>query len=254
MRASGQHATARFASRAVALAAASALALSSCASLPQGPPPLPSTFIPQVTPSNTPLAAGVFEGFTALERVAMRVRVRTCTQYQTGTAWVLDEHHAVTNRHVVKGATNIELTSFDGHAYTGTASVLDPTADLALITVKESFPEIATVADTEPAVGDVLKIAGYPQGQVLAVSEGPFVARVGDTVESMKDKVYEVEAQSRHGSSGSPVANAEGQITGVLYASDDRNMSLVIALPTLKDFLTHLDGATRNTANCPAQG
>ena len=245
---------ARLATRAVTLAAASALALTSCASLPQGPAPLPSTFIPQVSTSEVASAPGVLAGFTALERASMRVRVRTCTKYGTGSAWVLDEHHAVTNRHVVTGATDIALTSFDGHTYTGTSAVLDSSADLALITVKESFPDVATVADAEPNIGDVLKIAGYPEGQALAVTEGPFRARVDDSLENTKDKVYQIEAQSHHGNSGSPVANADGEVVGVLYASDDHDVSLAVTLPTLEDFLNDLGSATKVTAGCAAQG
>ena len=243
----------RLATRVAALTAASALALSACAALPQAPAPIPSTFIPDLSTSASPVAVGAFEGFSALERVSMRVRVRTCTQYQTGSAWVLDEHHAVTNRHVVAGATDISLTSFDGHTYTGTVAVVDPAADLALITVKETFPEIARIATAEPAIGDVLQVVGYPEGQALAVTEGPFHARVHDTLEATKDKVYQVEAPSHHGSSGSPVANADGQVVGVLYASDDVNLSLAVALPTLEDFLNHLAGATTNKADCASQ-
>jgi S1-C subfamily serine protease len=86
------------------------------------------------------------------------------------------------------------------------------------------------------------------------VTEGPFRGLVNDTLEKTKAKVYQIEAPSRHGSSGSPVANADGQVVGVLYASDDHNLSLAVSLPTLKDFLAHLGSATKNTANCPAQG
>lgn len=243
----------RLAMRAATLAAASALVLSACAALPQGPAALPSTFIPRVSTSAAPLAPGVFEGFTALERVAMRVRVRTCTEYLTGSAWVLDAHHAVTNRHVVTGATDIALTSFDGHTYTGTVAVIDPTADLALITVKETLPDIATIASSGPAVGDVLTIAGYPEGQSLAVTKGPFRGLVNDNLEKTKAKVYQIEAPSRHGSSGSPIANAAGAVVGVLYASDNQDVSLAVSLPTLRDFLSHLNAATVTKGACPAQ-
>src|SRR6188768_2302771 len=116
-------------SRMVALAGV--LVLGGCAAIPTGPAPLPS-FVPEVTASAAPASDSV-GGFSTLEREALRVRVRTCTEYATGTAFAIDEHHAITNRHVAAGATTIELTSYDGKTYTGSAMVLSSTADLALI-------------------------------------------------------------------------------------------------------------------------
>lgn len=236
-----------------ALSAIAAVALAGCSALPQGPDPLPSTFIPEVTgsASASPDAVG---GFTALEREALRVRVRTCTEYATGSAFAIDDTHAVTNRHVAEGATDITLTGFDGTIYTGTASVLSRTADLALITIKGTFPNVATIADAEPAVGTILTIAGYPRGEALATRQGPYVGDVPDELGNNDDPVYEIDAESHPGNSGSAVANPDGDVVGVLFASDDLDTSWAVALPALEDFLANLDKAKKNSANCDSQG
>jgi len=236
-----------------ALVSVAALTLAGCAALPQGPDPLPSTFVPPVSASAHP-RADVVGGFSALEREALRVRVRTCEAYGTGSAFAIDETHAVTNKHVAKGATDITLTGFDGTQYTVKSSVISPDSDLALLTIDGELPNIATLAESEPQLGDELTIAGYPLGEALAVREGPYVADVHDDIGNAPDLVYEVYAESHPGNSGSPVANAAGEVIGVLYASDDVDTSYVVALPTLERFLDNLDDAKRNTADCDAQG
>lgn len=225
-----------------------ALVLSGCAAVPTGPAPLPD-FVPEVTASPA-TASDSIGGFTALERQALRVRVRTCTEFGTGTAFAIDETHAITNRHVAEGATDITLTGYDGRTYTAASSVVSRSADLALLTIKGEFPDIATFADTVPARGDDLTIAGYPKGQALAVTEGPLQGTVPDTLGINDDPVFQIGAESHPGNSGSPVGNAQGHVVGVLYASDDVHTSFAVTLATLQDFLDNLDDAKKNSANC----
>ena len=233
-------------SRLVALAGV--LVLAGCAAIPTGPEPLPS-FVPDVTASPA-TASDSIGGFTALERDALRVRVRTCTAYATGTAFAIDETHALTNKHVAEGATDIELTSYDGKIYTATMTVLSRTADLALITIDGTFPDIATLSDTEPTAGDTLTIAGYPKGEALEVTEGPYIETVPDKLGVNQDDVYQIAAESHPGNSGSPVGAANGKVVGVLYASDDVHTSYSVALPTVQDFLANLDKTDKVSANC----
>ncbi|MGC4175749.1 S1 family peptidase [Demequina sp.] len=229
------------------------LTLAGCSALPQGPDPLPSTFIPDVEASAAP-DADVVGGFTVAEREALRVRVRTCESYMTGTAFAIDETHAITNRHVVEGATDITVTGYDGRSYTVKKSVLARNDDLALLTIEETFPNIATLAEAEPSHGDELTIAGYPLGEALVVRSGPFTRDVTDTVGTSDDMVYEIRVESHPGNSGSGVTNEDGKIVGVLYASNDVDTSYAVSLPTLNNFLDNLDDAQRNSAECESQG
>jgi S1-C subfamily serine protease len=236
------------------LAAALGAALAGCSAIPQGPDPLPSSWVPDAVTSSSPGTDDLVGGFTALEREALRVRVRTCDIYGTGTAFAIDATHAVTNRHVAEGATDVSLNGYDGATYTVTKVVLSRTDDLALLTIKGEFPNVVTLADDEPEVGDRLTIAGYPHGEELTVTEGQYIQSVPDTLEHMKSLVYQIGAESHPGNSGSAVANADGEVVGVLYASNDINTSYAVPLPVLKNFLAHLGKAKKNSADCDSQG
>lgn len=232
-----------------ALLALATLTIAACAPLPTAPAPLPATFIPQTTPSPRPSVDSI-AGFTALERVALRVRVRTCSTYGTGTAWMLDETHAITNRHVVDGATSIALTAYNGEEFTVKSSVLDRDADLALITIDGAFPEAAVLADSEPAHADLLTIAGYPEGEALHVDSGPYRGLVTDDVGTSDDFVYQILVTAKPGNSGSPVANDDGEVVGVIYAADSSTTAYAVSLPSLERFLADSDAGEPNRADC----
>ena len=224
-------------------------ALAACADVPTAPAPLPPTFIPDVTPSPRPSDDSI-AGFTPLERVALRVRVRTCTTYGTGSAWMLDEKHAITNRHVIEGATNIALTAYNGEEFSVKSSVLDRDSDLALITINGTFPEAATIADSEPAHASELTVAGYPEGEALHVVAGPYRGLVEDEIANREDLVYQLNVVAKPGNSGSPVANADGEVVGVLYAADSSSTAYAVTLSSLERFLADPSAGKRNRVNC----
>lgn len=236
------------------VAALGALLLAGCASLPQPPAALPDDFVPDVTVSTAAGDSDLVGGFSALEREALRVRVRTCTSYGTGSAFAIDETHAITNRHVAEGATDITLTGYDGARYTVTSSVLSPEYDLALLTIEGTLPDVAELADAEPTTGETLIIAGYPRGEALSVREGEYVASIPDELGGAPDDVYRIDAETHPGNSGSPLTNQDGDVVGVVYASDDVHTTYAVALGSLEKFLANLDDAKKNTADCEAQG
>lgn len=237
-----------------AMALAATLLLAGCASLPQPPADLPADFVPDASSSTAADASpDLVGGFTALEREALRVRVRTCESYGTGSAFAIDDTHAITNRHVAQGATDITLTGYDGARYSVKSSVLSPDYDLALLTVDGTLPNVANLADAAPSPGDVLTIAGYPLGEALAVRQGPYVDDVKDEIGGAPDLVYRIDAETHPGNSGSPLANEDGDVVGVVYASDDVHTTYAVALETLETFLANLDDAEKNTADCAAQ-
>ncbi|WP_062134559.1 S1 family peptidase [Demequina aestuarii] len=237
--------------RLAAAAAVAALTLSACASLPTAPPPLPDTFVADVAlPTPAPAIPVGDDGFTSVERVALRVSVMTCDEYGNGSAWVLDENTAVTNRHVVEGALEIGLTSYDGRHYTGTSSVLSESTDLALVHIDGTFPETATIAARGPERRDVLHVVGYPEGGRLTSTAGEFTNTTPETIETGQDDVYELYAHIEPGNSGSPVVDEVGEVVGVAYAAGAAGWSYAVTLDSLTQFLATESAQVPNTAEC----
>ncbi|WP_430866990.1 S1 family peptidase [Demequina aurantiaca] len=240
-----------------AATAAVTLALAGCSVLPQSPPPLPA--LPSAIPAHNaqaesspapPSATEVADGFSEEEHVAMRIRARTCDAFSVGTGFMLDEYTVVTNRHVVEGAQTITLTTYDGEQYEGTASVIADFADLALVTVDKPLEFAATIGADEPEAGDLLDIVGYPLGGPLNTRTGPFLGQVPDSLVEGSDDVDRIKVQAEHGNSGSAVYDADGDVVGVLYATDEAGDSFAVTLASLNTFLADTSLHLPNDTTC----
>lgn len=202
------------------------------------------------TPAPTINVVAVEDGFSEEEHAAVRIRARTCDAFSVGSGFMLDEHTVVTNRHVVEDAQRITLTTYDGDQYDATTSAIADFADLAIVTVDKPFEFASPLGDAEPASGDVLDVVGYPLGGPLETRSGPFVGRVPDSLAPGSDDVERISVQAEHGNSGSGVYDANGNVVGVLYATDDSGQSFAVTLESLKTFLADESLQLPNDTKC----
>ncbi|WP_062318403.1 S1 family peptidase [Demequina maris] len=227
----------------VALALACATAVSAC--VPLAPPPYATP-----SPVRATAAASSDDGFTHAERIALRVWAISCDAYRNGTAWMLDETHAVTNRHVVRDTTHIELTDYQGREYRVVSAEYSRDDDLALVTIDGTFPEAGTLAAEEPALGDDLTVSGYALGGPLASVTGPYVdLRVND-LDPTGAEIYYLRLLAREGNSGSPVTDGAGDVVGVVFSSDGEKYAGAVTLPRLEAFLADDARHTEVDASC----
>ncbi|WP_062465099.1 trypsin-like peptidase domain-containing protein [Demequina soli] len=225
------------------IAALAALALAAC--VPLSPPPYATP-----TPVAASSAASSGDGFTHAERITLRVWATTCDSYRNGTAWMLDRTHAVTNRHVVKGATDLELTDYQGRHYHATTAAYSTSDDLALITIDGTFPDAATIATDEPSPGDDLTVTGYALGGPLASVTGPYVGLRDDELDPGGPQIYYLRVLAKEGNSGSPVTDAAGDVVGVVFSSDSHEYAGAVTLPRLEAFLADEARLTEVRAAC----
>lgn len=226
-----------------------ATALAACGVIPAPPGPLEADFVPEITAEPASEVA-MADGFTREQHLAVRIRVETCTGWSSGSGWVLSSNEVVTNRHVVEGATRIEVTTHDGRDFVVHSSVIAPVADLALLTLDDVFTETATVEIIEPSAGDELSIVGYPLGQALTVENGVFVALEQDTLGEFGGEVWFINAHIEHGSSGSPVYDANGDVVAIVYAGDEAWDAIAWPASSLQELLDDPSTWTANTATC----
>jgi S1-C subfamily serine protease len=227
------------AARVAALATAATLLIAGCGILPAAPEPEPTDFVPTASATVAPAAGALSpDGFSAAQRMSVRVRNIGCGFLATGSGFALDEHTLVTNRHVVANAKTIEISTYDGRVIQATAASTTAVADIAIVTTKESLgTSYATRADADPAEGDVITIVGYPNGGRLTTTSGVVLGETTDPTGTGVGTVLASTAQVEPGSSGSAVFNASGEVVGVVYAKNATDQSFIIPISALNDLL-----------------
>lgn len=224
-------------------------AVAACGVIPAPPGPLETQFIPQATPAAA-TSEPASDGFSTAQHLAVRIRVETCEGWATGSGWILSSHEVITNRHVAQGATRIEVTTYDGRDYVVNSSLVAKTPDLALLTLDDVFTESATLAEIDPTNGAPMTIVGYPLGQALTVEKGQFIDTEVDSLTESGEDVWLIDAHIDHGSSGSPVYDADGNVVAIVYAGDSEWDALAWPTSWLQELLDDPTGWTENIAAC----
>ena len=164
---------------------------------------------PSTPPDTRALASGAL-------RVAgpsvVRITATACGSGVEGSGWVARPHLVVTAAHVVEGASGIEA---GGHP--AQALVVDRKEDVAVLRVPGLQAAPLKLVDAHS--GDSAAILGYPEN-------GPFDARpgrIGATADVLVNgSLREVTAISgliRHGNSGGPAVNEQGQVEATIFAA-----------------------------------
>jgi S1-C subfamily serine protease len=157
----------------------------------------------------------------------------------TGSGFFVGQGKVVTNLHVIRGATRVEIKTLDGKGRTYPVAGLlavDEEGDLALMSVDmpsdraraiELAPELPDEGETIFVIGNPLKLEGsVTNGIVSAVREVPNVG-----------SIIQITAPISHGNSGSPVFNLRGQVLGVVTVkvTNGQNINLAIAAARVRD-------------------
>ncbi len=203
------------------LAAASlvAAALAGCGLVP--PPSAaaePTTAATAATTTSAEATPAPAEALRTAARASVRLRSIGCTGVETGSGFAVDPHVLVTNAHVVVGAQQLQVDTWDGHELQVTGTVVEAGADLAVVRTREELPTSLRLADADPAAGEAVTVVGYPRGEALARAAGTVVGPVTDPLGTSAGPVLAVDAQVAPGSSGSAVVDAAGAVVGVVYA------------------------------------
>jgi hypothetical protein len=126
----------------------------------------------------------------------------------------------LTNWHVVRDSKSAVLVQFaDGFQSAGTVVRWDEAWDLAALVIWKPKATPVRLAETPPALGDLLTIAGF--------GRGPYREETGPCTEYLSpgsgypNEFVELRARARQGDSGGPIFNARGELAGVLFGESD---------------------------------
>ena len=225
--------------RRAALLGAALLLTAGCSVLPAMPAPVPTSVVPTDLPRPTPTSSGNLspDGFDSAQRMAVRIRNIGCGALSTGSGFALDDHTVVTNRHVVKDASTLQISTYDGRDLAAAAASTADLADLAIVHTQDALPTSPELATADPAIGDAVTVVGYPLGKALTVTTGHVLASQNDPLNDNLGEVLVTDAPVEHGSSGSAVLDADGRVVGVVYAKDENGRSFVVPVSTLRSML-----------------
>jgi serine protease Do len=138
-----------------------------------------------------------------------------------GSGFIIDPAgYIVTNRHVVAGAYEVDVTLDNGTSYQAQVLSTNERPDLALLKINAEKP-LPTVkwGDSDALrIGEPVFAIGNPLGLSSSVTVGVVSALNRDIDATMIDDFIQTDAAINHGNSGGPLFNLRGQVVGVSWA------------------------------------
>ncbi|RQG91943.1 S1C family serine protease [Natrarchaeobius chitinivorans] len=151
-----------------------------------------------------------------------------------GSGFVLDEGYVVTNQHVVRDASTVELQFSDESWRRGSVVGADPHSDLAVVTV-DDFPDVASglsFADAEPVIGQEVLALGNPLGLDASLSRG-IVSGADRSLPSPTGfaipAAIQTDASLNPGNSGGPLVTLDGDVLGIVFAGAGQTIGFAIS-------------------------
>ena len=144
------------------------------------------------------------------------------TQRALGSGFVIDKAgHIVTNYHVVRGASSIQVSFSNNERIKASVVGLDPSTDIAVLKVhvkSRALKSLPLGNSDAVRVGDQVIAIGNPFGLDRSVTSG-IVSAVQRRIEAPNQlsisHVIQTDAALNHGNSGGPLLNAQGEVIGV---------------------------------------
>ena len=141
----------------------------------------------------------------------------------TGSGVVIGDHGEVlTNAHVVKACTQINVRSSAGDSATAQLIASDEKNDLAVVRTRP-LSSVAIFRDGKPVrAGDTIVVLGYPLAGVLATTANLTVGNVSALAGLGDDSRYlQISAPVQPGNSGGPLLDGSGHLVGIVTAKLD---------------------------------
>jgi S1-C subfamily serine protease len=171
--------------------------------------------------AEAPLTAGGIPKI--VERVGPHV-VTVLTQAGVGSGVIYRPDGVIlTNEHVIRGSTNVEIAFADGRREGGDVMAGDPETDPALVRVERGNLPPASFQTTLPPVGSLAIVLGSPLGFEKSVTAG-IVSGLHRTIPGSAGgsaaliDLMQTDAPISPGNSGGAVVDGQGRVIGISEA------------------------------------
>lgn len=160
--------------------------------------------------------------------------------HSTGSGVIIsDRGYIVTNNHVIKNATQVEVTLTDNRKYQAEVMGTDPSTDLAVLKIEaDALPVIRLADSDETRIGEWVLAIGNPFELNSTVTAGIISAKGRDI--SILNGQYSIEsfiqtdAAVNPGNSGGALVNTKGELIGIntaIYAPSGTYAGYSFAVP-----------------------
>jgi serine protease Do len=156
-------------------------------------------------------------------------------QHGTGSGVVIRaDGFILTNKHVVEGASRVDVVFRDGTRLLGKTVGVDDATDLAVVKVEKQQLTAATFADSNRAKpGQWAMAVGSPFGLDYSVTVGVLsaVGRGGMGANEIEDYL-QTDASINPGNSGGPLVNLRGEVLGINTMIVGQGTGIGFAIPS----------------------
>ncbi|HEX5879874.1 MAG TPA: MarP family serine protease [Actinomycetota bacterium] len=156
----------------------------------------------------------------------LQIRSRGCGGILFGSGFPVANDLVVTNAHVVAGARRHEVVTNENVRAGATVVYLDPSRDLALLSVPDLPVRPLRLAGAPARPGQQAVVLGYPAGGRQDYIGAEIVQRVQPEApdiyarpQGSRRDIYVLHARVRKGVSGGPVVDLRGRPLGVVFAA-----------------------------------
>lgn len=158
-------------------------------------------------------------------------------QQGLGSGFIVDPNgFIVTNRHVIKGADEIQVTLASNKKYRARLVYEDPKTDVAIIKIDGANFPVAKFGDSQTLeVGDWVLAIGNPLGLTQTVTAGIVSAKGRSLGISDVRDFIQTDAAINVGNSGGPLVNIDGQVVGMntaIASGSGGNIGIGFAIPS----------------------
>ncbi len=139
-----------------------------------------------------------------------------------GSGFIISKDgYVVTNCHVIEGATQVRVITYDAQEYEAKVIGSDATNDIALLKIEgEDFPCVTVGSSDKLAVGEQVAAIGNPLGELTSTLTVGYVSAKDRAVatDGTSINMLQTDAAINSGNSGGPLFNMQGQVVGITTA------------------------------------
>lgn len=155
---------------------------------------------------------------------------RQFAQVGTGSGVIISsDGYIVTNNHVIKGATDLEITLNNKEKYKAKLVGADSKSDIALLKIDaKNLPYITFGDSNSVKVGEWVLAVGNPYNLTSTVTAGIVSAKARDLKGNLKhDSFIQTDAAVNPGNSGGALVNTKGELIGINTAISSKTGAFV---------------------------